>query len=290
MKNPVLMHINYGEMGFNSFGTRSVDDICRMAAEIGFDGVEFRSDPPKELSGLSIEEYYAQIAAGQKKYGLSHIVLGVMASGCMDPDKDVRMKCAALAVKKARLAKDLFGSTVLNTFASPVRSAIPTVPATSYEFHGSAAATEEIRERLVDTYREIAKGIEPLGVRFAFETHHNYPHDLPAAVRKLVDLIGSPAIGVNMDYGNIVYFPTKPTVSETIDILGDKIFYVHLKNSVNRVGTSLSDGEINHREYLRKLRAVGYAGFITLEAPRPGDRVWFAREDLAYYKAVVSSL
>ena len=37
--NPVIMHINYGEMGFNSFGCRSVDDICRMAAEIGFDGV-----------------------------------------------------------------------------------------------------------------------------------------------------------------------------------------------------------------------------------------------------------
>jgi len=64
--NPVLMHINYGEMGFNSFGTRSVDDICRMAAEIGFDGVEFRSDPPKEMKDMSIEEYYAQIAAGKK--------------------------------------------------------------------------------------------------------------------------------------------------------------------------------------------------------------------------------
>jgi sugar phosphate isomerase/epimerase len=121
-----------------------------------------------------------------------------------------------------------------------------------------------------------------------------YIHDTPEATRKLVDLIGSPNFGINMDYGNTVYFPDFPAVEDAIDIYGDKLFYTHLKNSVPKVGgrtpVALSEGEINHRLYLKKLREVGFEGPIGIEAPRPGDRVWFAQKDLEYYKAVAASI
>ena len=288
--NPVIMHVNYGEVKFSSFGPKSVDDICRMAAEIGFNGIEFRSDMPTELKDLSFKEYYTQIAEGKKKYGLSDMLLGVIVRDAMNPDKEARQKAIDLALEKAKLAGELFGATVCNTLSDTVRSPIPTAPAGAYEFTGSAAATKEQWDLLVDTYQQIGKGLEPIGLKFAFETHMNYIHDVPAASKKLVDLIDSPMIGINMDYGNTVYFPVKPSVTETIDIYGDKLFYTHLKNSVNKKGSALADGEINHREYLAKLRQVGFAGPIGIEAPRPGDRVWFAQQDLAYYKAVVASL
>ena len=99
-----------------------------------------------------------------------------------------------------------------------------------------------------------------------------------------------------MDYGNTVYFPNRPSVEETIDIYGDKLFYTHLKNSSPipgtkaRMGVNLADGEINHRAYITKLREVGFTGPIGIEAPRTGDRIWFAQKDYAYYKDVAKGI
>ena len=130
-------------------------------------------------------------------------------------------------------------------------------------------------------------------MKFAFETHMNYIHDLPNPSKKLVDEIGSPNIGINMDFGNTVYFPTFPNLEETIDLYGDKLFYTHLKNSVKIAGAkrnfpvALSDGMINHRIYLTKLKEVGFTGHIGIEAPRPGDRSFYAKNDLDYIKSII---
>ena len=35
--NKTIMHINYMEQTYNSYGKRTIDDICAMAAEIGFE-------------------------------------------------------------------------------------------------------------------------------------------------------------------------------------------------------------------------------------------------------------
>lgn len=292
--NPIIMHINYGEMTWDSYGKRSVDDICKIAAELGFDGIEFRGKPPKELAHLSFKEYAQQVAEGKKKYGLNTIMFSIGLSKCTDADAEVRAADIAEAVEKAKIVNDLCDTTICNCFASNIRSSISTAPGAAYEFHGSAAATAEDWDLTVESFQEFGSKVAPLGMKFGFETHMNYIHDLPAPAKKLVDLIDSPAIGINMDYGNTVYFPVRPSVTETIDIYGDKLFYTHLKNSSpvpgGRIATALGDGEINHRVYIEKLMETGFTGPIGIEAPRGGDRIWFAQNDLAYFKAVAASL
>lgn len=296
MKNKIIMHINYAENGFGGFGKSTVDDICRFAATTGYDGIEFRGAIPKELASLSFREYAEEIAAGKKKYGLSEILFGIGVREAANPDSEIREKAIAEALEKARIAREVCESEVCNTYSTWITSSIPTVPQYGYEFHGSAAATREQWDLTVDTYRRIGAELEKIGLRFAFETHMNYVHDLPAKSRALVDEIASPMVGINMDYGNTFLFPVRPTVSEAIDLYGDKLFYVHLKNYVSVPGatrelaTSLSGGEINHRAYLEKLIEVGYTGPIAIEAPRPGDRLHFAREDLSYLKSVIADL
>ena len=98
-----------------------------------------------------------------------------------------------------------------------------------------------------------------------------------------------------MDYGNTVHLPTRPSLEETIDLYGDKIFFVHLKNyslisGRSRIATSLFNGEINHRAYLAKFKEIGYTGPIAIEAPRNGDRLHFAREDFNYLKAIMADM
>ena len=292
--NKTIMHINYGELEGHVYGKKSVDDICRMAKEIGFDGIEFRGVPPRELKHLSFREYAKQIADGKKKYGLTDMLLSIGIADCTSTDHGVREKAIAEAIEHTKIASEVCGTTHCNTAASFITSKITTAPKTQFEFHGSAAVTEEEWKLTVDAYQRLGAEAEKLGVKFGFETHMNYIHDLPHQVMKLVNLIDSPAIGVNMDYGNTVYFNDRPSVEETIDIYGDKLFYTHLKNSMpipgGRVATALGDGEINHRVYLEKLREVGFDGPIGIEAPRSGDRVWYAKCDYEYYRSVMEDI
>ena len=292
--NPTIMHINYGETSFNSYGSNTIDKICRFAANIGFDGIEFRGNPPKDLADLSFEDYVAQVAAAKAKYNLPHILFSIAIENIFSEDKELRAAGVKKALEKAQLVHDQCGTVLCNTASATVRSTDPTVGNRDFARHGSAVATQDHWDMYVEGYQQLAKGLEPLGMKFAFETHMNYIHDLPAASKKLVDLIDSPSIGINMDYGNTVYFAGCPSVEEAIDIYGDKLFYTHLKNSVaaagDRTPTALSEGAINHRIYLEKLQSVGFAGPIGIEAPRPGDRFWFAQQDLSYYKYILASL
>ena len=296
MNNKIIMHINYGEISGGNFGRRTVDDICRFAAETGFDGIEFRGAIPKSLGSVTFREYAEQIAAAKKKYGLNEILFGILVSGASSSDKEARETSIAESIEKARIAAELCGTTICNTMATWISSPFPTSPQPGYEFMGSAVATPETWEMTTDAYGRIGRELEQIGVRFAFETHMGYLHDLADTARKLVDKIGSPMIGVNLDFGNSVYFPKHLTLDESIEVLGDKLFYTHMKNSLAmpgsglRLPTALAEGEINHRLYVEKLKEVGFNGPIGIEAPRPGDRYHYATCDLAYIRSVIEDL
>ena len=142
--------------------------------------------------------------------------------------------------------------------------------------------------------REVADYAAPLGCKFALETHMNYLHDYAEAARRLVDMIGRDSFGINLDYGNSVYFNGIAPLEKAIEICGDKLFYTHFKNSMpvpgGRIPTALGEGSINHRAYLKKLREIGFSGLVGIEAPRPGDREYYARQDLAYIRSVMADL
>ena len=289
------MHVNYGEVKFNSFGSNTIDDVCAMAAELGFDGIEFRAAPQVELQNMPYDDFLALIEKGVKKYGIKMPLFSTILRNSASSDKAERDAEVKTMLQKVQKIHDIFGTTLFNTCGTTVLCKDPEAPATAMERHGSAAANEDQWNWTVETYQQLAKSLETMGIKFAFETHMKYIHDTPAASKKLVDDIGSPNIGINMDYGNTVYFPEMPSVEEAIDLYGDKLFYTHLKNSVTKPGggrtpIALSQGEINHRTYLKKLKAVGFDGVIGIEGNRPGDRYQYAKDDLAYYKSVIDSI
>ena len=119
-----------------------------------------------------------------------------------------------------------------------------------------------------------------------------YLHDLPASAAKLIEQIDHPAVGANLDYGNIIYFAERPTLAESVALwLGVSIMY--LKNSValptgGQLPTALADGEINHQGICAFLSRLGLRP-ICIEAPR-GDPGWFAQQDLAYIRSVIRDI
>ena len=293
--NPMIMHINYGEMTYDSYGDRTVDDICKIAATLGFDGVEFRAKPPRELMSAGVEAYVRQIGEAKKKYGLSQILFGVSVANCINEDPALREQSIKGALEMAKLAQEYCGTELCNTFGGLIRNTDPKADPYDYSQHGSAIATKEQWEDTVESFQKLGEGLTRLGMKFAFETHMNYIHDLPAPTAKLVKAIDSAAIGVNMDFGNTVYFKEHPTLEEAIELYGEKLFYTHLKNSSAipgspyRMACGLGDGDINHRAYWKKLKSMNYQGPVGIEAPRTGDRIWFAQQDLGYFRNVVES-
>ena len=291
--NPIILHINYLETTYFVLGG-SIRSICEKAAKWGYNGIEFRGKVPTNFEG-SLEAYLDEIAAAKKEFGLTHIVFGKDVEGCSSSDADVRAKALQTATDFFAMAHDKVGSCLFNTFADFKACTNGNIAPGCYDFNGSYVATEDEWKYTADTYQKLGRTMEQRGIKLAFETHMSYIHDRPASTKKLVDLIDSAAVGVNMDYGNTIYFVNVPSPAETVELYGDKLFYMHLKNSITvgnlpRVPTSLAQGEINHRTYLAKVKEIGFHGPIGIEAPRGGDREWFAREDLAYFKSVAEEL
>lgn len=291
--NDIIMHINYGEVTYDSFGRNSIEDIVKVAVNIGFDGIEFRGNLPKELSHICYEAYIDEIGRCKDKYGLKTVIMSARLDDTLTKVKEDWQKEIDEAVKRAEYANRICGTTLFNATSKVIKSPDATTPADAYEFHGSKAATEREWDDVVEVFKNVGKKVDNLGLKFAFETHMNYIHDIPEATKKLVDLIDADSIGINMDFGNTVYFPNHLGLEETIDLYGDKLFYTHFKNSAavpginKRISTSLSEGEINHRAYIIKLKETNFDGPVCIEAPRDGDRVWFAKQDFDYIKSIL---
>ena len=296
MLNKIIMHINYAELPGKPLGGRSIDEICEFAVRCGYDGIEFRGKVPEVLGRISFRQYAELIAKGKANHGLSEVLFRFDLPECTDEDEEKRAAAIEEIIKKAKIAKDVCDTKLCNTTAKKYFSPIKSAPADDYAFHGSAVVSEREWRLTADAYSQVGKALEKIGVKFAFETHMGYIHDLPETSKHLVDIIDSPAVGINMDYGNTVYFSGVPSVEEAIDIYGKKLFYVHMKNSIRvpgdyrRIPTALSDGEINHRTYLSKLLSSGFCGPIGIEAPRSGDRLLYANQDLEYLKSVIESI
>lgn len=280
--NPILMHINYFEQG------QSIEYTVRKAKAMGYDGIEFRRVSKTPV--VTLEDYIDEIARCLKLYGMEHVVLGAPYVSVLKPDEAENRASIDAYKHFLDMASEKLNLKVINLFMDPLTN--PNAGTYEYDKHGSAYSEPWQWEKMAKACQEIADYAPQL--RFAFETHMNYLHDLASTARKLTDMIDRPNMGINLDYGNTVGFPagTYPTVEECIDICSDKLFYNHWKNSIpgypRRIRTALSQGDINHRAYLKKLHEVGYKGYICLEAPRSGDREYFAVEDLAYMKSLIA--
>ena len=288
MSYPIIMHVNYCEQG------QTLEEICRKAVNWGYDGVEFR----RRRSGVeeTDEQYLDELARCVALTGLEQVIFGGPGPNFMQADAAARHAELESYQSFFRLATARFKLTVCNTMAGGLRNPDPAVPSGFGHFdkHGSAAATDEHWQWAAESFRVLGDMAAAMGFRFAFEVHMGLLHDLPASTRKLVDEIGHPAVGANLDYGNVFLFKQHPPLEESISLLSDRLYYLHLKNYMplravdEWLPTSLGDGAINHREFVKLLIKYNYTGPICVEAPRPGDREWYAQQDVAYIKSVVA--
>jgi len=131
--------------------------------------------------------------------------------------------------------------------------------------------------RLGNLGRFLGDYAEAHDVRLAFEIHEGLARS-GAAARRLIDTIDHPAVGVNYDTGNGIFYNDALDPVEDLRAIVDRVIHVHLKDTSGgrdewAFGV-LGSGRVDLAEIVRTLRAHDFHGPFSLEVEG------FAGEDL----------
>lgn len=270
------LHVNYWE------GEGKLDTLFEIADMNRYDGVELRSI--YHCKDMTQKEYQEKVIALKQKYPHLGIVFNRVVDLVSD-DRDHAEKDLESCLDFMEWASRECGTEVLNFFTgSLIRSLTSTL---EFERNGSAMAKECHYERSAEGLKVIGDKAVSQKMRVALEMHINYLHDLPVACHKLMDMTDHDAVGLNYDHGNIAINKNGSSIQEVFEVVGGKIYYVHLKNMLIGMDysffpTHLEAGHINTAEVLMRLKDQGYDGLIAVEYPCKGDGFIAAKKDKEY--------
>ncbi len=123
------------------------------------------------------------------------------------------------------------------------------------------------RPALMATLAEAGRIAADQGVTLAFETGQ----ESALLLRITLDELDSPALKVNFDPANMLLYDMGDPI-HAVEILADRIQSVHVKDARRPTipgnwgqEVPIGQGEVNIAQFLRTLRAVGYAGSLMVE-------------------------
>jgi len=128
-------------------------------------------------------------------------------------------------------------------------------------------ATAE-RGAAVANARELARWAADLDLRIGLEIHDGATRT-GALARVLLDEVDHPALGVNYDTANVIYYNGDVDPAEDLRTIVDRVVHVHLKDTTGGLHEwqfcALGDGRVDFSAVLEVLRAAGFDGTYSLE-------------------------
>jgi len=122
--------------------------------------------------------------------------------------------------------------------------------------------------RLVNALRYAGDYAADHGVKIALETHGGLTRNGSLAA-KLLSAVDHPAVGVNYDTGNIYYYNEGLDPVDDIKLVSEKVFQVHLKDTIGGKGEwlfcPLGEGRVNFPGVVETLKKAGFKGAYSLE-------------------------
>lgn len=127
-------------------------------------------------------------------------------------------------------------------------------------------------------FASVAERAAEHGVKALVELHHQTVVSSSSAALRLLDGLDPAAVGVIHDLGNLV-IEGGEDIRAGLEMLGDYLAHVHVKNCVWQPGTTEPDGTVPWQHewaelpagqgdvhgYLRILTELGYDGWVTVE-------------------------
>jgi sugar phosphate isomerase/epimerase len=264
-------------------------EAARNLADQGWDGVEWRvtdqapADPPSFWAGnratwplTGLEESVPEIGRVTSEAGLEFSGVGAYVKVGDRPDVvRVLSATAALGAGRVRLTMPALGDDTYPALFAQARADLEW-----------AAARAEAH-----------------AVKILVELHHRTIVSSASAAVRLVDGLDPSHVGVIHDVGNLV-IEGHEDFRAGLEMLGDHLAHVHVKNVAWQVDGARPDGSVAWRAewsplrsgqadlsaYFRALSAVGYDGWVTAEdfsvdVPLP-ERT---RDNLVYLRSLRES-
>lgn len=137
--------------------------------------------------------------------------------------------------------------------------------------------------------RRLCKKLKEYGIRFLFETGQ----ETPVVLMRAIEDIGTENVGINLDTGNLILYG-KANPVDALDMIGKYVYDLHLKDGLyptdgRNLGKEVrfGDGKANFKEFLPKLKALGYEGSLTIEREISGEKqiadIIYARDLIKEY-------
>ena len=298
------------------FGDMPVEQLCRLAHEMGYDGLELAAHSHIDVERIASDEAYCTAFEGMlKRYELCISAISAHAIGqCVGSEPDARLDAYAPkelrgkpeAIRRwaaermiacAKAAQRLGVKTVTCFMGSPIWRLWYAYPRVTKEMIDEGYA--QIRE----AWTPIFDAYDACGVRLALEVHPAQPAFDYYSTQRLFQEIGwRETLGLNFDPSHLLWQGVDPIVF--LRDFGRRVLHVHIKDvRVRRDGrsgilgshlpfgdtrrswnfVSPGRGDVDFEGIVRELNQLGYEGPLCVEWEDNGmDRVFGAREALAF--------
>ncbi len=248
------------------------EGVFGRAVEHGYQGVQIYTEIAKGFLSLKTDDkVLRQIgrAAADAGVEIPSLEIAPLQYSLTSDDGAERKEGARVIERGLSMAAELGARGVL---------VIPGYVGLPWEKGGKTVNYEDAYNRTVQGLRSLVGHARKVGVNIYIENIWNMFLLSPLEMRKLVDDVGDPHVGVLLDVGNVVLFGFP---EQWIRILGPRIREVHLKDYRRSVGTvegfvPLQAGDVNWTAVMKALRETHYQGYLIPEVfpyPHAGDTV-----------------
>ncbi|MCQ2380009.1 MAG: sugar phosphate isomerase/epimerase [Victivallaceae bacterium] len=300
------------------FSHMKFDDLCRLAADCGYDGLELATfggflDIEKAAEDL---KYCASLKRKLAKYGLRLWAFSAHFAGQLvcDPDDDCRTDCFAPAkCAGSAKAKRAWGVKCMKASAKAARN-LEVEVVTGFTgssiwhlLYGFPPTPPEMIEAgfkyFADQFNPIFDEYEKYGIKFALEVHPTeIAFDLWSAKRALEAVGNRPEFGFNFDPSHFFWQGVDPV--KVIETFPDRIYHCHVKDAATQLDgkngilgsyldfgdprrgwdfRSPGHGDIDFESIIRALNRIGYSGPLSVEWEDSGMQCEYGAREAAEF-------
>ena len=251
---------------------RSYEELCHIAKEMGFDGIEFTEISPCTVErAKKIKEYCDEI-------GLPIVAYAVGA--------DFSRLFPKRAVKKTKKQVDIAAALGAPVMRHDVCYFLP-----------GKKKWQKVADKMAPYIKEVTEYAKTKGIKTCTE-NHGFVFQAPERVKYLIDKVNDENYRWLCDVGNFLCVGADPLSS--VKIAAPYAVHVHAKDFFRSernkpdyfraadgnylLGTIIGKGVVPVKDCLAVLKEAGYDGFVTVEFEGKEDNLPALQAALAYLK------
>ncbi|WP_338447741.1 sugar phosphate isomerase/epimerase family protein [Niallia oryzisoli] len=246
-----------------TFGDISLEEKCRLAKEIGVNGVEVQGD---------LKQDPCKLASLLEKYGLKVLSVTPDNVDISSINEDSRQKAVQYFLDLLSWARDLGANRIC--------------------LHGEVGKIvgcgdpDKDWKLLVESTKTVMEKAEALQIEVVFEVLNRYEnHQIVTAKEalRLIDAVNSPNLLVLLDAYHMNIEESNPAVA--LRTAGKKLGVYHVADS-NR--QAIGNGHANIKDQVEALQEINYSGPIIMEMTAEGPNPFTPVKGENYLQAVIN--